>query len=580
MPAPTTATRWGTGRPAAVMGAMRRAWQRSGYAALCQQHESATSHLCSEHKHGDAGRVLAVTDLVATLGGLLTLGVPRPGAEVDDLTIAEPGQGIVGQPGDLVLGVGVESAEAAADLVAAGRRGGRGRRGAAPRHRPAPHRPRPRPAQRHRPGRARRAGVVGPPRLAAARGHRPGRRRPGAARRRPGAGRPLRARRRRGRARRRPGDDRGRPVAGAGLLLAPGPRRPRPRLDHRRPPGARRGAGDPARAGRLPPAGALGRAGLRPGLRRHQAPPGHPGARRGRVARLDLGRGRGAPTRRPGRPSWSRPRPSWRCTCCACAPRPTCPAGSPPTGSAASCPATSRAPRTGCPAGRGASSRSAARATRCACSTSGSRCAAGTRGTSRCSPTSTAAGMPWCATPTSPSPGHLGLAGRRWSPRRAASRWTLTARAGRTAYAPAELERSRGEAQETDRVVGPGSRGGRARGGVGRGHRRPGREHAGRRPARAARGAARPRRRAPQRPPADAGRLAGPPGRADRGRARSIHVHPNTMRYRMARIADLAGLDLDDATVRLAPSACQIAASWAVGRQLRVSRPSSCRGSA
>jgi hypothetical protein len=64
-----------------------------------------------------AGRVLAVTDLVATLGGLLTLGVPRAGAEVDDLTIAEPGQGIVGQPGDLVLGVGVESAEHAADLV-------------------------------------------------------------------------------------------------------------------------------------------------------------------------------------------------------------------------------------------------------------------------------------------------------------------------------------------------------------------------------------------------------------------------------------------------------------------------------
>ncbi|KRF28907.1 CdaR family transcriptional regulator [Phycicoccus sp. Soil802] len=61
--------------------------------------------------------MLAVTDLVATLGGLLTLGVPHPGAEVDDLTIAEPGQGIVGQPGDLVLGVGVESAESAADLV-------------------------------------------------------------------------------------------------------------------------------------------------------------------------------------------------------------------------------------------------------------------------------------------------------------------------------------------------------------------------------------------------------------------------------------------------------------------------------
>ena len=34
--------------------------------------------------------------------------------------------------------------------------------------------------------------------------------------------------------------------------------------------------------------------------------------------------------------------------------------------------------------------------------------------------------------------------------------------------------------------------------------------------------------------------------------ARAIHVHPNTMRYRMNRVADLAGLDLEDPTVRLA----------------------------
>lgn len=61
--------------------------------------------------------MLAVTDLVGTLAGLLTLGVEREGAEVDDLTIAEPVHGILGQPGDLVLGVGVESAQSAADLV-------------------------------------------------------------------------------------------------------------------------------------------------------------------------------------------------------------------------------------------------------------------------------------------------------------------------------------------------------------------------------------------------------------------------------------------------------------------------------
>jgi PucR C-terminal helix-turn-helix domain len=61
--------------------------------------------------------MLAVTDLVGTLGGLLTLGVDHRGAEVDDLTIAEPGQGIVGQAGDLVLGVGIETADAAGQLL-------------------------------------------------------------------------------------------------------------------------------------------------------------------------------------------------------------------------------------------------------------------------------------------------------------------------------------------------------------------------------------------------------------------------------------------------------------------------------
>ncbi len=70
--------------------------------------------------------MLAVADLTATLGGLLSLGVPRVGAEVDDLTIAEPGHGVVGHSGDLVLGVGIESPEAASDLIAsaAGARAG------------------------------------------------------------------------------------------------------------------------------------------------------------------------------------------------------------------------------------------------------------------------------------------------------------------------------------------------------------------------------------------------------------------------------------------------------------------------
>jgi hypothetical protein len=61
--------------------------------------------------------MLPVADVAATLGGLLAVAVARDGAEVDDVTIAEPRHGIVGQPGDLVLGVGVETAEAAASLV-------------------------------------------------------------------------------------------------------------------------------------------------------------------------------------------------------------------------------------------------------------------------------------------------------------------------------------------------------------------------------------------------------------------------------------------------------------------------------
>src|SRR6476620_6498054 len=83
----------------------------------CPISMNLTTLLVSRTQARDAGRVLAVTDLVATLRGLLALGVERDGAEVDDLTIAESTQGIVGQPGDRVLGVGVESADSAADLV-------------------------------------------------------------------------------------------------------------------------------------------------------------------------------------------------------------------------------------------------------------------------------------------------------------------------------------------------------------------------------------------------------------------------------------------------------------------------------
>jgi sugar diacid utilization regulator len=41
------------------------------------------------------------------------------------------------------------------------------------------------------------------------------------------------------------------------------------------------------------------------------------------------------------------------------------------------------------------------------------------------------------------------------------------------------------------------------------------------------------------------------PGEPSRA-AKALHVHANTLRYRMARIADTAGLDLTDPVVRLA----------------------------
>jgi DNA-binding PucR family transcriptional regulator len=138
---------------------------------------------------------------------------------------------------------------------------------------------------------------------------------------------------------------------------------------------------------------------------------------------------------------------------------------------------------------------------------------------------------------------------------------TLTARAGRPAYTPAELERSRVEAQETERVAAQGiaaveheqvwaevtvARAAASLGADTYGPLEVLREH-------------------------DAAHRSdylrslaawldhpGAPGEA----ARSIHVHANTLRYRMTRNADLAGLDLDDPVVRLA-TRLQLAAALA-----------------
>ncbi|MFM6848301.1 MAG: PucR family transcriptional regulator [Terrabacter sp.] len=64
---------------------------------------------------------LPVAQLVGALGGgLLTVVVDAGGPPVDDVTLAEPASGVFGQAGDLLLGVGVERpAEAAALLQGA-----------------------------------------------------------------------------------------------------------------------------------------------------------------------------------------------------------------------------------------------------------------------------------------------------------------------------------------------------------------------------------------------------------------------------------------------------------------------------
>jgi hypothetical protein len=66
-------------------------------------------------------RGLPVADLVGTLGGgLLTVAVgARGGPEVDDIAIAEPALDVHGQAGDLVLGIGIDTAPGAVALLAA-----------------------------------------------------------------------------------------------------------------------------------------------------------------------------------------------------------------------------------------------------------------------------------------------------------------------------------------------------------------------------------------------------------------------------------------------------------------------------
>lgn len=66
----------------------------------------------------ETGPGLAVGALASALGaGLLSVAVGSSEREVDDVTIAEPAAGMFGEAGDLLLGVGVDAAHAAVDLL-------------------------------------------------------------------------------------------------------------------------------------------------------------------------------------------------------------------------------------------------------------------------------------------------------------------------------------------------------------------------------------------------------------------------------------------------------------------------------
>jgi hypothetical protein len=70
-------------------------------------------------------RGLPVADLVGTLGGgLLRVVIDAPSALVDDVTVAEPVQELFGQARDLVLGIGAQTSEAAVELVTRAAAGG------------------------------------------------------------------------------------------------------------------------------------------------------------------------------------------------------------------------------------------------------------------------------------------------------------------------------------------------------------------------------------------------------------------------------------------------------------------------
>src|SRR5690606_8132242 len=67
---------------------------------------------------------VAIDRLAESLAGLVSVVTAGVGSEIEDLTVAEPAHDLLGQPGDLVLGIATQdTTEAVALITSAARRG-------------------------------------------------------------------------------------------------------------------------------------------------------------------------------------------------------------------------------------------------------------------------------------------------------------------------------------------------------------------------------------------------------------------------------------------------------------------------
>ena len=89
---------------------------QSGSAVTVPEAPRESLQLCCAHYRE---LMISVRDLARSLGGLLTEVLPQPQCSVDDITLVELDRGVVGVPGDLALGVGVDDPRVAVRLVVA-----------------------------------------------------------------------------------------------------------------------------------------------------------------------------------------------------------------------------------------------------------------------------------------------------------------------------------------------------------------------------------------------------------------------------------------------------------------------------